>query len=42
MRTDRKTALRACLFVLILVLAVSIDHLAYGIQLATGIALWEA
>lgn len=42
MRKERKMALRACLFVLILVLAVSIDHLAYGIQLSTGIELWES
>lgn len=39
---DRKYALRACLVILILILAVSIDHLAFGIQLATKIELWEA
>lgn len=39
---DRKYALRACILILILILAVSIDHLAFGIQLATGIAVWES
>ncbi len=39
---DKKLAMRACLTVLFLILAVSIDHLAYGIQLATGIETWEA
>ncbi|MCI0558903.1 MAG: hypothetical protein MN733_10440 [Nitrososphaera sp.] len=39
---DKRLAMRACLSVLLLILAVSIDHLAYGIQLATGIETWEA